>query len=131
MTPPTVLIVDDSRETRDIYAAYLEHHGFAVLQAADGLSGVATARVYHPDVVVMNVSMPGLDGITATHRIRHDPALGDVRIIACTGFVREDGHGVARAAGCDAYLEKPCPPSELLDTIRRLLAGTAVAGGMD
>ena len=128
---PTVLLVDDSRETRDIYAAYLQHHGYEVLQAADGLSGVATARVYCPDVIVMNVSLPGLDGITATHRIRHAPELGDVRIVACTGYVREEGQGIALAAGCDAYLEKPCSPSELLREIRRLLGDTAVAGGRD
>ena len=128
---PTVLLVDDSRETREIYAAYLQHHGYEVLQAADGLSGVATARVYGPDVIVMNVSLPGLDGITATHRIRHAPELGDVRIVACTGYVREEGQGLALAAGCDAYLEKPCSPSQLLREIRRLLDDAAIAGGAD
>lgn len=117
----TVLLVEDSEDTREIYTVILEHHGYRVLGEANGADGITTARAARPDVIVMNVSLPGIDGLAAAQILKHDPATSDIPIIACTAFIHEDGAGPAEAAGCESYLEKPCDPSRLLAEVERLM----------
>lgn len=122
---PTVLVVDDDRDTREMYAEYLESRGFRVTAAADGEAAIAVARAARPDVIVMDLTMRHLDGWEATRHLKRSPWTAHIPIIACTGNVL--GRFVERAmdAGCDAYVVKPCLPEELEREIRRLLARSA------
>jgi two-component system, cell cycle response regulator DivK len=116
-----VLVVDDDLDTRIIWLTALEHHGYHVIGANDGPEGIASAQEHAPDVIVMNLSMPKLDGLSATAVLRQDPRTATIPIIACTGFVRQDGGDRAEDAGCDAYLEKPCEPSRVVREVERFI----------
>lgn len=117
----TVLVVENDADTRDIYSTVLEHRGYTVVVAPDGPEGVRSASEHVPDLIVMNLSMPKLDGISATSLLRQDPRTTNIPIIACTGFIRDEGEDLAEDAGCDAYLEKPCEPSRLVAEVERFL----------
>jgi CheY-like chemotaxis protein len=125
MTERTVLLVEDSEDTRLIYATYLQHKGWRVLEAENGRVGIQVAREKLPDVIVMNVSMPVIDGLTAAELLKEDPNTSGIPIIACTAYVRSEGGELARIAGCDSYIEKPAPPSLILEEIDRLTTRTA------
>jgi two-component system, cell cycle response regulator DivK len=124
-----VLVVDDDFDTRTIWQTALEHHGYTVFGAQDGPEGITLAQHQVPDVIVMNVSMPKLDGLSATTLLRQDPRTAAIPIIACTGFVREDGGDRAEDAGCDAYLEKPCEPSRVVEEVQRFIGPPVAAAG--
>jgi CheY-like chemotaxis protein len=124
-SPPTVLIVDDFDDNRQMYAEFLTFSGFRVLEAADGAEAVAKATDHLPDLVVMDLSLPVLDGWEATRRLKGDPRTRHIPVVALTGHAL-DGHSIeARQAGCDAFLAKPCLPDKLLDTVRTMLAKRA------
>lgn len=116
-----VLVVEDDVDTRHIWETVLQHHGYAVIAAHDGPQGVDLALAEAPDLIVMNLSMPRLDGVSATALLRSDPRTASIPIIACTGFVREDGEDIAEDAGVDAYLEKPCEPSRIVEEVARFI----------
>ena len=116
-----VLLVEDSEDTLAIYTLMLEHHGFRVLGATTGADGIAAARASRPDVIVMNLSLPGLDGLSAAHILKQDPTTAGIPIIACTAFIQEEGARPAKQAGCDSYLEKPCDPSRVLAEVERFM----------
>lgn len=126
---PTVLLVEDDRDTRHIYTLMLREHGFNVFEAPDGRSGVRLARELRPDVIVMNLVLPHVDGLSAAELIRSDPASASIPIIACTAFVREDGLEMALDAGCDSYLEKPCAPSRVVEEVRKYTEGLGIRIG--
>lgn len=117
----TVLVVEDDSDTREIWQTILIHRGYAVLGAADGPAGLELAREQKPDLILMNLSMPQLDGLTTTMLLRQDPVTSGIPIIACTGFIRNDGEDRAEEAGCDAYLEKPCEPSRLVAEVEKFI----------
>jgi two-component system, cell cycle response regulator DivK len=125
----TILIVDNDPDTRTIYTTALRHSGYDVLEAADGATGVRAAQERSPDLIVMNLSMPEMDGISAMNMLRADARTAMTPIIACTGFVKEDGEELAEHAGCDAYLEKPCEPTRLVEEVERFVGPGVVAGG--
>lgn len=125
----TILVVEDDADTRNIWSTILQHHGYTVFDAADGTQGILMAREQNPDLIVMNLSMPRLDGISTTVLLRNDPKTANIPIIACTGFVRDDGEDHAEEAGCNAYIEKPCEPSRLVAEIERFLGPAAVIAG--
>ena len=116
-----ILVVENDDDTRCIYSTVLEHHGYNVLQADDGAEGIALARAHLPDLILMNLSMPRIDGISATSILRGEPGTAKIPIIACTGFVSEDGEDKAVDAGVDAYLEKPCMPSRILEEVEKFI----------
>jgi two-component system, cell cycle response regulator DivK len=120
-TMKKILIVDDDPDTRHIWQTALEFSGFTCVAATDGPDGIVKARTENPDLIVMNLSMPKLDGISATMLLRRDPATSAIPIIACTGYVKEDGGEEAEDAGVDAYLEKPCEPSRMVEEVERFL----------
>ena len=118
----TVLIVEDSPEGRDVYATALEAAGYAVLQAADGAEGIRTATETPPDLVVMNISMPHVNGVDAVEILKSHPSTEHVPVIVVTGHgstpaVREG----AWEAGCDDFLPKPCSPNDLLTAVATCL----------
>lgn len=117
-----VLIVDDSLHTRELYNEYLTFRGFGVLTAPDGESGLALALTTKPDVVVMDLAMPGLNGITATHRLKQHPRTRRIPIIVLTGYAFRAIQQGALEAGADVFLTKPCLPEDLERTVRDLLA---------
>ena len=114
-----VLIVDDDRDARAMYRLYLRHVGCRVRTACDGLVGINKATSFAPDVIVMDLAMPRLDGWTASKWLKASPATAHIPIIALSAapMARED----ARAAGCDGFLAKPCPLDLLWWEIRALL----------
>ena len=120
---PLVLVVDDFEDARDMYAECLGACGFRVAQAGTGEEAVETTRRLHPSVVVMDLSLPGLDGWAATRAIKADPATANTTLIALTGLAQASAATAAREAGCDAFLTKPCLPDDIVDVIRKFLAG--------
>jgi two-component system cell cycle response regulator DivK len=123
-----ILVVEDAPDTRDLLRFLFEAQGYEVLTAGDGLSGVETALREVPDAIVMDMSLPGLDGYNAAKLIRREPALAGVPLIACTAFNRWEWRGKAIAAGFDAFLTKPIDVSLLAATMAELLARGADRG---
>jgi CheY-like chemotaxis protein len=118
----TVLIVDDFEDNRQMYAEFLAYSGYHVLEATDGAEAVAKAKELAPDLVVMDLSLPVMDGWEATRRLKGDPTTRHIPILALTGH-SFDGHSQeARDAGCDGFLAKPCLPERLLQAIRQMLS---------
>ena len=117
-----MLIADDNLAEREMYASYFAAQGIRALVAADGVNALHIAQVMQPDVIVMDLSMPSLDGWEATRRLKHDPRTAHIPILACTGHATDLAVDWALDAGCDAYVVKPCVPQELLRQIRGLLA---------
>lgn len=129
--PPHVLVVEDYDDAREMYAVYLEMAGFRVSQAATGLEAVERALAELPDVIVMDLALPGIDGWEATRRIKAHPSTARVPVMALTGHVLPPHAAAAREAGCDAFVVKPCAPDELVDELWRLLdlRGEETGGG--
>jgi len=120
-TPPLVLLVDDSEDNREVYAQYLSFSGFRVEIAVDGVEAVEKAGRLHPDVIVMDLSLPRLDGWEATRQIKSAPATSGIPVIALTGHAVSESKRKALDAGCSGYLTKPCLPDVLVSEIRRLV----------
>ena len=118
---PLVLIVDDHADTREMYAMYLAAQGFRYVLAGDGATAIRAALGAQPDVIIMDLSLPQIDGWEAIRWLKQNRSTAHIPIVACTG--RVEGHsGVdAIAAGCDAFVLKPCLPEHLLKEIRTLL----------
>jgi len=119
---PLLLVVDDTADARDFWAAYLEIRGYRVVIAADGLDALAQAVETRPDLIVMDLSMPRLDGWEATRRLKSDPRTAAIPVIAFTAHDAGSLHDEARAAGCATVVTKPVNPRDLDDQIRALLA---------
>lgn len=117
----SILVVENDADTRDIYSTVLTHRGYRVMVAADGPEGIVLAAEKVPDLIIMNLSMPKLDGLSATSLLRQDSRTAAIPIIACTGFIRDEGEDEAEHAGCDSYLEKPCEPSRLVEEVERFI----------
>jgi two-component system, cell cycle response regulator DivK len=115
----TVLLVEDSAETQDIYATLLEHEGYRVLRADSGEQGVALALEHRPDVILMNVCIPELDGWTCTRLLKSDPITREIPLIVVTAYSHSDDQQTAVEVGSNGYLNKPCPPTRLVEEVRR------------
>ena len=118
-----ILVIEDTEDNRQIVRDLLESAGFALIEALDGLEGVAAAEREHPDLILMDIQLPGIDGYEATRRIRAVPALATVPIIAVTSYALSGDEAKTRAAGCDGYVAKPFSPRQLLAKIREFLPG--------
>jgi CheY-like chemotaxis protein len=120
--PPLVLIAEDNRDQQDLYATYFQWRGLRVHLVSDGEAAVQHAILTPPDVIVMDLSMPILDGWDATRRLKGHLRTSHIPIVACTAHAF--GPYVERAliAGCDAYVVKPCLPQDLFKEILRVLA---------
>jgi two-component system cell cycle response regulator DivK len=122
----TVLIVEDQIETLAIHAAYLERHGYRVLRAENGEEGVDSARRHNPDMILMDLSIPRLDGFGATEALKRDPDTGHIPIVVMTAFAYGSVGKRAVAAGCDGFLSKPLDPRRVLQEVQRRI-GPATA----
>ena len=119
--PARILVAEDDADNRRIVVKVLTGEGHATLEAADGRAAIALAAREHPDLIVMDLAMPGMDGWEASRRLKADPQTADIPIIALTAFAMRGDEERAREAGCDAYLSKPCRPQTIRDVVRRFL----------
>jgi len=117
----TVLVVDDAADTREMYGSYLGYRGFGVLTAPDGDAAVETALAQRPDVIVMDLAMPRLNGISAVHRLKQHPRTRNIPVIILTGYAFRAIQQGALEAGADVFLTKPCLPEDLERHVKHLL----------
>lgn len=127
LSPFTVLIADDYRDALDLWALYLRGSGFAVLTAADGDAAIALATERRPDLVVLDLEMPGPSGLEVAALLRAQPSTRDIPLIAVTGHSGPGQLDLVRRAGFNTMVKKPCEPAALLAEIRRWLPGSAPA----
>ena len=116
-----ILVVEDDADNRRIVVKVLTMAGHGTLEAPDGQSAIAIARQEHPDVIIMDLALPGMDGWEASRRLKADPETADIPIIALTAFAMRGDEERAREAGCDDYLSKPCRPQTIRDAVQRFL----------
>jgi two-component system, cell cycle response regulator DivK len=119
----------DNPDNRDIYVQFLTYAGLRVEEAENGQQALDKAFTLRPDVIVMDLSLPGLDGWEATRRLKRDPRTRDIPVIALTGHALAGHSKVAFDAGCDAFITKPCLPERLLEEIRAILVAARPRSG--
>ena len=115
-----VLVVDDYKDTRELYAEYIRMSGITVETAADGFEGIEKAILLRPDAIVMDLSMPHLDGFETVRVLRGHERTRQIPVLALTGAMLES-EGRAQEEGFSAFLRKPCLPQYLLHELRRFL----------
>ena len=129
MKPLRVLLVEDNEDNRTVYRTILEHFGYSVIEARNGEDGIRMAREDHPDLILMDLSLPVMDGWTATRHLKADPATRHIPVIALSAHAMSGDREKALEAGCDDYHPKPVDFSRLLEQIdAALLAGDAEPG---
>ncbi len=118
----TILVVDDFDDTRLLLRTWLEKKGFRVIEAQNGRQAVVEAESARPDLIIMDVEMPELDGLSATRQIRKVEALGEVPVLAVSAYGADQFRLEALAAGCNEYLSTPFEPAELERLIRSFVS---------
>ena len=116
-----ILVVEDDADNRRIVAKVLTGEGYDVIEVATGAEAVAAVHQQRPDLIIMDLALPGIDGWEASRRIKAAPDSADIPIIALTAFAMRGDEERARAAGCDAYVPKPCRPQTLREVVRQFL----------
>ena len=116
-----ILVVEDQDDNRRILRDLLTSAGYEMVEAVTGKEGVAMAQTHRPDLILMDIQLPELDGYEATRRIKADPALQPIPIIAVTSYALSGDDATAYEAGCNDYVTKPFSPRQLLAKIRELL----------
>ena len=119
-----ILVVDDYPDALDIWTLYLRSLGYEVSTAADGDSAVSQAEQLLPDLIVLDLGLPGISGFEAARRLRQNPSTEDIPLIAATGFSHPRQLAMAREAGFDQVVVKPVDPDRLVEEIERLLETT-------
>jgi two-component system, cell cycle response regulator DivK len=125
---PLVLVVDDFQDNREMYAEFLLYSGFRVIEAKNGLEAIEQAFANLPDVIIMDLSLPVMDGWEATRKLKADGRTKAIPVIALTGHALHGHSKGALDAGCDAFVAKPCLPDQLVNEIRKMLAPAARKG---
>lgn len=116
-----ILLVEDNEDNRAIYRTILTYGGFTVIEAIDGEEGIERARRDQPALILMDISIPKIDGWEATRTLKHDDATKHIPIVALTAHALADDRARSVEVGCDAYLAKPVEPRRVLEEVRRLL----------
>ena len=117
-----ILVVEDQEDNRRILRDLLTNSGYEVIEAINGIEGVSSAETYCPDLILMDIQLPGIDGYEATRQIKDNPDLKKIPIIVVTSYALSGDDLKAFEAGCDAYVAKPFSPRELLAKIREYLS---------
>ena len=117
----TVLLVEDNEDNLVVYRTILEHVGFRVVEARDGEEGVNRAKEHLPDLILMDISIPKIDGWEATKRLKADGNTKEIPIIALTAHALEEDRQKALQAGCDGYLAKPVEPRRVVQEVERFV----------
>jgi two-component system, cell cycle response regulator DivK len=125
---PLVLVVDDYADAREMYAEYLEFSGFRVAEAKNGAEALDKAFELTPDVILMDLSLPVMDGWEATRRLKADERTRGIPVVALTGHALSGHSNGARDAGCDAFVTKPCLPDALVQEVKKQLAARVARG---
>ena len=132
MTPgtqqPLVLVVEDYQDAREMYAAYLSFSGYRVAEATNGLEAIEKAIELKPDIILMDLALPRMDGWEATRRLKLDERTRHIPIVALTGHALAGHAEGARLAGCDSFVTKPCLPDALVEEIQRMLSARSESG---
>ena len=123
----TVLLVEDNEDNLVVYRTILEHVGFKVIEARDGEEGVNRAKQYMPNLILMDISIPKMDGWEATQRLKSDQATKNIPIIALTAHALEEDRQKALQAGCDGYLAKPVEPRRVVQEVERFVGPAKAA----
>ena len=119
---PLVLVVEDYQDAREMYAAYLQFSGYRVAEATNGLEAIEQANALMPDIILMDLALPKMDGWEATRRLKMQDTTRHIPIVALTGHALAGHAEGARQAGCDSFVTKPCLPDALVAEIKRMLA---------
>ncbi|PYR57463.1 MAG: response regulator [Acidobacteria bacterium] len=119
---PLVLVVEDYQDAREMYTAYLQFSGFDVAEATNGIEAIDKTVELLPDIILMDLALPRMDGWEATRRLKTDERTRHIPIVALTGHALAGHAEGARQAGCDAFVTKPCLPDALVAEINRMLA---------
>jgi len=117
-----ILVIEDQEDNRQILRDLLTNADFEVIEAADGEAGLAAAVAHRPDLILMDIQLPIVDGYEATRRLKADSALCAIPVIAVTSYALGEDAAKARAAGCDGYISKPYSPRQLLAKVREHLS---------
>jgi two-component system cell cycle response regulator DivK len=117
-----ILVVEDTEDNRRILRDLLTAVGYEILEATDGATGVELAKLHRPDLILMDIQLPVIDGYEATRRIKADPATRDIPVVAVTSYALAGDEDKTRDAGCDGYIAKPYSPRQLLERVREFLA---------
>jgi CheY-like chemotaxis protein len=121
-TAPLILVVDDYQDAREMYAEYLQFSGFRVAEARNGNEALDQAFTLKPDLILMDLSLPGMDGWEATRVLKADERTKHIPVVALTGHALAGASEGAKRAGCDSFVTKPCLPDDLVVEVRRMLA---------
>jgi two-component system cell cycle response regulator DivK len=116
-----ILVIEDTEDNRQIIRDLLTSFDYELIEAVDGAEGVAMAQAHIPDLILMDIQLPIIDGYEATRRIRAIPELARVPIVAVTSYALSGDEAKTREAGCDGYIAKPFSPRQLLATVREFL----------
>jgi CheY-like chemotaxis protein len=127
-TPPLVLVVEDYQDAREMYSAYLSFSGYRVAEATNGIEAIEKTLELLPDIILMDLALPRMDGWEATRRLKLDDRTKHIPIVALTGHALAGHAEGARQAGCDAFVTKPCLPDALVAEIQRMLAAKEEGG---
>ncbi len=121
MANETVLVIEDNEMNMKLARSLLQIGKYSVLEAIDAENGIRLAREHHPDLILMDIQLPGLDGLTATQKIKNDPAVKDIIIVALTSYAMEGDEKKAMDAGCAGYIAKPIDTRSFLETVGQFL----------
>jgi CheY-like chemotaxis protein len=119
---PLILVVDDYEDAREMYAEYLRFCGFRVAEARNGNEALEQAFTLKPDLILMDLSLPGMDGWEATRQLKADERTRNIPVVALTGHALAGASEGAKRAGCDSFVTKPCLPDDLVVEVRRMLS---------
>jgi len=117
----TILLVEDNEDNLVVYRTILEHVGYRVIEARDGEEGLSRATQDHPDLILMDISIPKIDGWEATRRLKADSGTREIPVIALTAHALEEDREKAMRAGCDGYLAKPVEPRRVVEEVQRFV----------
>ena len=126
MASEKILIIEDNPMNMELATDLLEAAGYVVIQAGTAEEGIELARVEFPDLILMDISLPGMDGLEATGVLKQDPAAKDIPVIAMTAHAMKGDERKARAAGCAGYITKPIDTREFPKTVARFIESAGV-----
>ncbi len=121
--PKKVLVVEDDADNRRIVAKALSVEGYQIVEATDGIQALAQARAEQPDLILMDLALPNMDGWEATRQLKSDPKTRSIPVVALTAVAMRGDEEQARAAGCDDYLPKPARPATIREVVKKYIGG--------
>jgi len=121
MVNKTVLVIEDNEMNMKLVRSLLQIGKYSILEAIDAENGIHLARKHHPNLILMDIQLPGMDGLAATHEIKNDSAVKDITIVALTSYAMEGDEKKAMDAGCAGYIAKPIDTRSFLETLDQFL----------